>query len=442
MRKRSRRKAKTTPAPHSVSRTIASSLLQIYRLGVLLAIAWLIRDHHLRLRVQGDRPITVAEVRAILPDARRLRADPSPRAGLAVFDKSGKPIGYTVRTMPQTRGITGYSGPLDALIVFDANEKAAGVSIRHSYDTPSHVADVSRDLYFMENWNGRTWDEIAAIDDFGAAGIFAVSGASRTSECLMESIHHRLAVSVGEAREPGNPIRFRWRDAALLALLAGGMLLAFVKKPAVQRWRPAFSVSIFVVLGFVLGDLIAQSLLIGWAESAAPWRQTPGLVLFTAAAFLVPWTTRQPIYCTWLCPHGHAQRWVMKILPARWKPRLPDDVKWPAKAIPVLLLAVVLLTTFFQLPLDLAGIEPFDAYLLQSAGTATVTVAALGLALSLFIPMAYCRFGCPTGALLEFIRRRSGRNRPEARDLLGLVFLLAAIALRMWYEPIFRWIVG
>ena len=69
---------------------IVSALLQIYRLAILVAIAWLVREHHLKLRVQGDRPITVSEVRAFLPDAHRLVPDESPRAGLEILASDGE----------------------------------------------------------------------------------------------------------------------------------------------------------------------------------------------------------------------------------------------------------------------------------------------------------------------------------------------------------------
>jgi hypothetical protein len=240
----------------------------------------------------------------------------------------------------------------------------------------------------------------------------------------------------------GGGFRIRWQDLALALIAIGGCVFAFWKNPKVQRWQVAFSVAVFVVLGFVLGDLLAQSLLVGWAESGVPWRLTPGLVLLAAAAFLVPWTTRQPVYCQYICPHGHAQRWLRRLVPPQWKPRLSEDLKWPGRVIPVLLLVAVLLTSFFQLPLDLAGIEPFDAYLIRAAGLATIVVAIVGLLVSLFIPMAYCKYGCPTGLLLEFIRRRGGGNRPEVRDVVALMFLLTAIALFRFYEPIHDWIVS
>ena len=424
---------------------IVSALLQIYRLGILITIAWLIREHHVRLRVQGDRPIAVAEVRAFLPDAHRLIADASPRGGLTVLSSNGSPIGYAARTMPQSREVVGYSGPTDALIVFDADDKVLGVAIRHSYDTPSHVEDVKFDLLFMENWNGRTWEEIAAIEKLSAAGIYGVSGATRTSECLAESIGQRIrSGQSGNSDESGAAIswRLRWQDAALAGVVVLGCLFAFWKKPRFQRWRPWFQVAVFVVLGFVLGDLLAQSLFLGWMESGIPWRTTPGVVLLAAAAFLIPWTTRIPLYCTWICPHGHAQRWLMKIIPASWTLKLHDAAKPLLKSIPVLLLLVVLLTSFLQLPLDLAGIEPFDAYLIRSAGIATLIVAGAGLILSLVIPMAYCKYGCPTGLLLAFVRRHAGESRPGLRDGIALLFLALAVILYRYHDAFQHWLIA
>ena len=165
-----------------------------------------------------------------------------------------------------------------------------------------------------------------------------------------------------------------------------------------------------------------------------PWEATPGLVLFVAAAFLLPWFTKQPVYCQFICPHGNLQRLAMKVIPATWKRPLRDDGKWVARWIPVMLLAVVLAVSFLQLDLDLAGIEPFDAYLLKGAGLATIAVALIGLAISLFYPMAYCKFGCPTGWLLEFVRRRAGKDRFSERDWMGLV--LFALALALYVVPL------
>jgi NosR/NirI family transcriptional regulator, nitrous oxide reductase regulator len=404
---------------------------------VLAALAWLVRNHHDRLRVEGDWPITVAEVRTFLPEAARLQVDAGPRGGYEVIGSAGKRIGYVVRTMPQSRAIVGYSGPSDVLVVFDAEDKGLGAAIRHSYDTPSHVDDVRHDFIFMESWNGRSWEEIAEITDLASAKIYAVSGATRTSEAVAQSVVARVAQGTAAAVS-GRTWSWSWRDFVLFGFLGMGCLFAYWKNPRWQRWRWLYSLATMVGLGLWMGDLLAQSLLVGWMETRVPWSATPGLVILATAAFVLPWATRQPVYCQFICPHGNLQRWTMKLLPARWKRPMGEDLKWLSRAVPPLLLLVVLFVSFLRLDFDLAGIEPFDAYVLRSAGWATLLVAGVGLLVSLWIPMAYCKYGCPTGWLLEFVRRRGGKEHFSGRDWIGVALL--AVALILYLTPLSFWL--
>ena len=420
---------------------VRSLILQICRLSVLIAIVWLIREHHLRISIQGDRPITVSEVKIFLPTAHRLTPDSSAKAGLQVLDQNGNQIGYAVRTMPQSREIIGYSGPTDALIVLDSKLKVIGVAIRHSYDTPSHVEDVTLDYLFMENWNQKSWEQVAEMSDLKQSKIYGVSGATRTSEALALSISKRL--DIGEDhQQSAQSFSIRWQDIALFLIVLVGLGFAFIKNSKFQSYRWLWSIAVFIVLGFVLGDLLAMALFVGWAESGIPWRMTPGLTLLFISAFFIPWATRQPVYCQFICPHGHAQRWLMKLLPARFSLRPDIDFKWSLKWIAPSLILLALLTSFLKLPIDLAGIEPFDAYLIRMAGKASIVVAIVSLIVSIFIPMAYCKYGCPTGWLLSFVRRRSEKNLFDSQDIIGILLLLIALVLYFFYEPIHSWIIS
>ncbi|MEJ6524143.1 MAG: hypothetical protein QNL65_08200, partial [Opitutales bacterium] len=48
-----------------------------------------------------------------------------------------------------------------------------------------------------------------------------------------------------------------------------------------------------------------------------------------------------------------------------------------------------------------AILEPFDGYVWEVAGVVTIAIALISLHTSAFVPMAYCRYGCPTGAMLK-----------------------------------------
>jgi polyferredoxin len=209
-----------------------------------------------------------------------------------------------------------------------------------------------------------------------------------------------------------------------------------------HRWKRAYQVALIVYVGFISGDLIAQSLVAGWAKSGIPWSTAPGLTLLVAASFLVPAATRKPLYCHHLCPHGAAQELLGHYGPARWRIQLPPGLVRGLEYLPGALLLVVLLVVMLALPLELAGLEPFDAYLIRNAGFATIAVAVVGLIASLFVPQAYCRFGCPTGALLNFVRARGPTDRFTRRDFMALLFVGLAAVLNWQALPLARWVTG
>ena len=95
--------------------------------------------------------------------------------------------------------------------------------------------------------------------------------------------------------------------------------------------------------------------------------------------------------------------------------------------LPSTLLGLSLFALLFAWPLNLASLEPFDAWVWRTAGIATLLIACIGLIASLFIPQAYCRFGCPTGALLNFVRSSGSADRWGRRDWTALGFVMAGL---------------
>ncbi len=433
-------------------------LLQLYRFAVVAVIVWLIRDLAVRQKTHGHSPIQVDEVKSLLPEAAGLRPDSSERDGLFVTDRSGREIGYVVRTQPQCRDIIGYCGVTDALVVLDPQWRILGLKGHASEDTKDHVHDVVTDRRFLKKWNGMTWDDAAALD-LKKAGIEGVSGATMTSMAIARSVKARLQLARGELIEPP-PLRLGWRDWGMIAVLAAAALLAFGRAEWRRRWRVAFQVLLVGYVGFVSGDLLAQGLFAGWARSGVPWTTAPGLALLAAAALLVPWATRMPLYCHHVCPHGAAQEllWKLRVkLSARGRDGkggaaggaggchplpMSSGVTRGLEFLPWALLFFALVIALMAVPFELAGIEPFDAYLIRSAGWATIAVAVAGLVAAWWVPQAYCRFGCPTGALLTFVRTRGATDRFSARDAGALVFVAAAVAINAQYVPLIVWVKG
>ncbi len=412
--------------------------LQFYRFAVLAGIAWLIRDVAVRQRIQGDSPVTAAEITSLLPGAATLRPDDSARDGLFVLDREGRELGYVVRTQPACRDIIGYAGTTDALVVLDRDWKILGLKIHSSEETESYIKDINVDRRFLKKWNGLTWDAAAALD-LKAAGIEGVSGSTMTSMAIAQSVKARLQLSRDQLAERV-PLRFAWRDYALFAVIAAAGLMAFGPPAVRHRWKRPYQWALIVYIGLIAGDLLAQKLLVGWTRSGIPWTTAPGLVLLAAAALLVPLATGKPLYCHHICPHGAAQELLSHYRPARFQITLSAPVIRGLEYLPFALVFFTLTVALLALPFDLAGLEPFAAYVVRSAGVATLAVAAVGLIASFFVPQAYCRFGCPTGALLNFVRTRGPTDHFSRRDFAALALVVLAVVLHAHHLTVLRWV--
>ena len=67
----------------------------------------------------------------------------------------------------------------------------------------------------------------------------------------------------------------------------------------------------------------------------------------------------------------------------------------------------------------------------NSAGWPLASMAARNACRSLVTPLAYCRYGCPTGALFKLLRFTGDADRFGARDWLAA----ACVALVLLFAP-------
>lgn len=359
---------------------------------------------------------------AELPEAKSIRDHPNWPGVKIMSDEDGKTMGYALRTAPSQEYFHGYQGPTDVLIVLDASgEKVSRLHFRKSYDNEDYYERILDAPDWLTLYNGMPIDEILAIDQSKVEG---VSGATHTSWAIAESVARRLARF--EADRAPVSLDIPWRNLGLVALTMGAALFSFTRLRGHAVARLVWQVFVVVVLGLILGDLLSQALLLGWVQHGLPWSDSWGLVFLAGAALLVPWASGHQLYCHQLCPHGFLQRWLGR-LPV--KPlKIPLRLQRLLSHLPSLLLIILVASLVIGLSWNLAAFEGFDAWLWRSAGLATLVIAIVGLVASIFSPLAYCKFGCPTGALFKFLRKSSGGNTPGLRDLAaGLLCLLAVI---------------
>jgi polyferredoxin len=79
--------------------------------------------------------------------------------------------------------------------------------------------------------------------------------------------------------------------------------------------------------------------------------------------------------------------------------------------------------------IDLSSWEPFHAYLFRIAGWGSFALATASLALAAAVPMGYCRLGCPTGRLIDYLRRSALSDRVHSGDFVAISLLVLALVL-------------
>ena len=378
---------------------------------------------------------TLRDLQVIFPDAVEITADPGDPAVIRVLAADAIPLGWALRTSPAADRVIGYQGPTDAVVGFDPAGQVAGVAVLASYDNEPYVGYVRDDAAFRGVYRGMTLEELAGIDP-RHTGVEGVSGATMTSQAVAQGI-------VQAARAHAAPAAARSGSATFAKLLQGidgpqwgalgviatGIVTAFTRLRGTWFGRLALPIAVLAYLGFGAGALLSQAQLWGWAQAGVA-RGAVVLIALTLAALVLPITTRRNVYCAHLCAHGAAQQLLVRFV--RPKRSFPEWLKPVLVGLPWALLAVAILTAVLHWPLNLVDLEPFDAYLPAVAGMTALILFAASLVASSFVPMAYCRHGCPTGALLDHLRLHRRADRLTWRDGVLLGCLAVAAAVHWW----------
>lgn len=377
--------------------------------------------------------VTLAEVQQFFPAAVSLKSD-MPRSGWSqAIDAVGEVMGYVVRTSPATDNVIGYQGPTECLFSVSPDQQTIlAVRIRKSFETPDYVKRIERDTAFFELLAGRTIADYRELD-FQAAGIEGVSGATQTSFAIADGVRRRLKLD--QTLSDNQPVRSRtvitFREIALIAVIAGSVLMTFWPRLRGRLPRRLWQVIVVLVFGVWLGDLLSISLFAGWSRHGVPLTTAPYLLALAVISLVTPWLTRQQIYCHQVCPHGAVQEWLGRF--RRWQWHLPVWLSRTLSLVPMSLLAAAFVFAVVQPDFDLTQLEPFDAWSLGTLAMVSFCLAVVGLVVSLFVPQAYCRYGCPTGALLKFVRSHGTQERFGRQEVLATL-LMAGVAL--WQYPL------
>lgn len=378
------------------------------------------------------QPLKLAEARRWFPEAETLKPLSGQDGMAEILGSGGRRLGTLARTGPLDDHINGYQGPTDVLLGFDETGSLIHAKVRSSFDNQPYVSYLDDEPWFLDPLFGKDWSQLAE-SDARALQIEGVSGATMTSMAVADTIIAAAQVRQSDqdrsrtGRAPA-PIfaRFSGKQAATLGIIFGAFLLPrmkFFKRPG---GRAIWHVIVVVGLGFYTGNLLSLALLMGWGAGGIAWKLAPGLALLLAATVFAALARKQPLYCAHLCPHGALQQQTRHWLPARWQLRVPARYAHWLQRLPAAALACAYVLTLIGWDVNLATWEAFDAYLLRLGAAASFVIAIATLLLSMWLPMGYCRFACPTGTVLSYIRLHRKSNRFGPGDGLAIGLLVGA----------------
>jgi len=419
----------TQPAPKLEA--YAGSTLTAY--AITESIQKRLSGNYVSLRF--PTPLSLKEVQAAgFPDATGFEPN-TPRLGWNLVRGPNRAhLGYVVRTSPSADEVLGYAGPSESLVAVETDGlRLRQVMLRTTYDTADYVGrireqepDAQGRTFFKDltKWNTREWAEF----DFRKAELDTVAGATLTSYAIAKGLQSRFADDAHGTRQEKSLAAQRLKSGALWCFLAGALLMTFTPLHGRPVVRTVWQVLLVGGLGLWLGQLLSLSLFAGWARHGLPWTQASALLILGAVALLVPWGGRRQLYCHHVCPHGAAQ----ELLGGFRRLHVPVSARWHGwlGKLPALGLAGAFLAALAWPRWSLGQVEPFDAWVLGAAVAVPLTLAVAGLVAAVFVPQAYCKYGCPTGALFKFVRSANQTESWGRRDAwaAGVLALGAAIA--------------
>lgn len=312
---------------------------------------------------------------------------------------------FVVNTRVLAKDVQGYGGPVPLKIHIDKDGRLTAIEAEPNAESPSFF-DRAKELF--SRWQGKTIDEAMAED------VDAVSGATFSSKAIIRNVQRGLAYAKQHGLADGGKgaqeesaertVATGWTlgsIVALVAVLLGAVVPLFTNNRRLHLVQLVVNV---VVLGLWTGTFVSYTLFLrlfagGVSLSAIGTLAAPLLMLIVA--LLYPLAGRSGHYCAHVCPFGSAQELAGKL--SRRKLRITPRVLRVLTALRNLLwgvLMALLLTGTCSAWIDY---ELFTAFIYSSASVWVIVLAVLFLVLSVWVPRPYCRFVCPTGALMKSV---------------------------------------
>lgn len=366
-------------------------LLSLVVVVLILAAAAILRDG----RILGHDLREAHEAKALKNDTLEVTPDGA----------------FVVNTKPLAKDVQGYGGPVP-LKIHIKDDRVAAVEAEPNAESPDFF---NRAKELLNHWQNKSVDEAMKEE------VDAVSGATFSSKAIIANMQRGLAYakqhgqwgedgSVGALGTSASPIEGGSAGAletsappivALIVVLLGAVVPLFYNNRRLHLVQLAVNV---VVLGLWTGTFVSYTLFLrifagGVSLSAIGALAAPLLMLIVALIY--PLAGRSGHYCANVCPFGSAQELAGKL--SRRKLRITPRVLKLLSVLRNLLWGVLMALLLTGTCTAWIDYELFTAFLYSSASVWVIVLAALFLVLSVWVPRPYCRFVCPTGALIKSV---------------------------------------
>lgn len=390
------------------------------------------------LRLSGDKP-SLRFTDALTPDDLVSGPDLPTDTTLRIIDETEAEIlaaegesvlGRVYRTGPLSDNISGYQGPSEVLLFTDQDGLVTRVRLRRTFDNEPYSGYLNEEDYFWQVFLDKPFTDLRLLD-LEAEQVEGVSGATMTSMAVAETVvaaanefYRRQQRKQTERRR--KKIHWAATDTGTVVILLLAMLIGLTRLRGIRWLQVCWALVLISYFGLVTGNLISLAVLMGWAAEGVAWRLAPGLCAVIVVSLIIPPLSKRNLYCTHICPHGAVQQLLVKMRLLRWRTGTRFLRRY--RFLPGIVLVAAAFVTWLGLDANLSLWEPFNAWIWYIAGPVSLVLAGLSLLLSAMVPMAWCRYGCGTGRLLEYVRHSARAGRVTRADVVLLTLTAAAWA--------------
>lgn len=336
----------------------------------------------------------------------------------SIHNSKDKLIAKVLFTSPLCDDITGYGGSVPFAIIFNQKDVITDLFLLDNSETPSWLNSLEEKNFF-ESWNN------LSIKDALNKKVDAVSGATLTSSAVINSIQKRLAAYT----ETQQTIKKRdWINVIAFILsfiILIFALISFLYPQKFSNLRIFLNIGLVGILGFWQAKFLSIALLHNWLVNGLNIETQLFIFIVLLLSIILPLVTNKSFYCQFVCPYGALQELAGKI--TKNKIQFDRPINRIFKSFRYIYLFIIFLMIILSTDLVLENFEPFGAFRYNFASLSTLIIAVLFLFLSVIINKPWCRYFCPTGALLSLLRSSTSKTGKLSDKKISLQLLLNII---------------